>query len=408
MLKVKAKDETIFRQQGEIACVAVLFLTQLCCMLCQVVLHFLPLMPKILVIDDDELVRDMIVVALRQHGLEALEAADGIEGVQLAKRSHPDLVLCDLQMPKLDGYGTLAALRQDQTTAAIPFIFLTGYADQKKMRQGMNLGADDFLSKPIAVPELLAAIQTRLEKHRLTREQAERRLHTLRSNITFSLPHEIRTPLSGIIGFAEVLRDDNANLKPDEISEMASLILKSAKRLGNLTENFLSYAQLEVLASDPERVALLRTERTTMLDMHIEELSKKKGEEVKRSNDIILHLSGGEAAISTAHMRRVVEELIDNALKFSHAGTVVELISERVEDTFRLRVTDAGVGMSAEEVSELQAYRQFHRKEREQQGTGLGLAIVKRLVELYGGSLSIQSEVGKGTTVVVELPAPAL
>ncbi len=365
-------------------------------------------MSKILVIDDDELIREMIVGALQQHGLEALEAADGIEGVQLAKQLHPDLILCDLQMPNLDGYGTLTALRQDQTTATIPFIFLTGYADQKKMRQGMNLGADDFLSKPIAIPELLAAIRTRLEKQRLTREQAERRLDTLRSNITLSLPHEIRTPLSGIIGFAEVLRDDNAHLKPEEISEMASLILKSAKRLGNLTENFLSYAQLEVLASDPERVALLRTERTAMLDMHIEELSKKKGEEVGRINDLVLHLSGGEAAISTAHMRRVVEELIDNALKFSQAGSVVELTSERVGDTFRLRVKDAGVGMSAEEISEFQAYRQFHRKRREQQGTGLGLAIVKRLVELYGGSLAIESEVGKGTTVVVELPAPPL
>lgn len=352
------------------------------------------------------MVRDMIASALKQEGLETLQAADGHEGIQCALSTQPDLILCDVQMPKLDGYATLSQLRHNTTTSMIPFIFLTGMADRSNMRQGMDLGADDFLSKPIAIPELLGAIRSRLEKRRLTNEHAERRMEALRASITLSLPHEIRTPLSGIIGFAEVLRDDNANLTSTEISEMASLVLKSANRLGNLMENFLSYAQLEILASDPERVALLRTERTAMLDMHIEEVTKKKITETGREGDIVLNLTGGEAAISNAHMRRVVEELVDNALKFSHAGAPVEVITGRAEGMFRFSVTDHGIGMSERQVAEISAYNQFERTKREQQGAGLGLVLVKRLIELYGGSFVLRSGLGKGTTAMVALPVP--
>ena len=361
-------------------------------------------MSKIVIIDDDAMVREMIALALAQEGLETLQASDGREGIELALSTLPDLILCDVQMPNLDGYATLARLRQNPSTATIPLIFLTGLADRSNMRQGMDLGADDFLSKPIAIPELLGAIRSRLEKRRLSNEHAERRLQALRSSITLSLPHEIRTPLSGIIGFAEVLRDDNPNLTSAEISEMASLVLKSANRLGNLIENFLSYAQLEILASDPERLALLRTERTAMLEMHIEELAKKKSAEAERGGDVVINLTGGEAAISTAHARRVVEELVDNALKFSNAGTPVHVTTEGSGSVFRLSVMDQGIGMSDRQVAEVSAYNQFERTKREQQGTGLGLALVKRLIELYGGSVVIQSELGKGTTVTVMLP----
>jgi signal transduction histidine kinase len=361
---------------------------------------------RILIIDDDAMVREMIATALEQAGMEPVQAPDGQQGVQVAISTQPDLILCDVQMPRLDGYATLAQLRKNPSTATIPFIFLTGLSDRTNIRQGMDLGADDFLSKPITVLELLGAIHSRLEKRRLTNEHGERKLEALRSSITLSLPHEIRTPLSGIIGFAEVLRDDSADLTPAEISDMAGLILKSANRLGNLTENFLSYAQLEILASDPDRVSLLRTERTAMLDMHIDELARKKQGEAGRGEDIVVNLTGGEAAISNAHMRRVVEELVDNAVKFSAPGTPVHVVTERTGGMFRLSVTDRGIGMSDRQIAEISAYNQFERTTREQQGAGLGLALVKRLIELYGGSVVLRSELGKGTTVTVTLPIP--
>lgn len=364
----------------------------------------LPLwMTKILVVDDESSLRELIVTALQGEGFEVLEAGDGLGGIETARRSSPDLVICDILMPNLDGYGTLKVLREDPSTATIPFIFLTGNMERGTMRQGMDLGADDFITKPFAIPELLAAVRARLEKQRTAVQEAERKLDELRINLTLSLPHEIRTPLSGIIGFAEVLRDDHASLKPTEISEMASIILKSATRLGHLVENFLTYAQLELLSADPKKRELIRKDTTAMLGMHIEELARKKAKEYERPNDLVLKIAGGEAAISNENMKRIVEELIDNAFKFSTAGGSVEVTMEHVGQHHVLTVCDKGIGMEAKQIAEIGAYRQFNRKKNEQQGSGLGLAIAKRLVELHGGTLSLQSEVGKGTTVVVKL-----
>lgn len=364
-------------------------------------------MPKILVIEDDRSVREMIASALEQAGFEIAQAEDGVAGIEMARASTPDLIICDIIMPKLDGYGTLKALRNDPATATIPFIFLTGHSERSLVREGMDLGADDFLTKPFTVPELESAIQTRLQKLDLLRHQAERRLNELRTNLSLSLPHEIRTPLSGIIGFAEVLRDDAATLKPTEISEMAGIILKSATRLTRLVENFLTYAQLEILSADPERKALIENDSTAQLAAHVEELTKKKAEEYGRTPDLVLNLEASEAAISNTNLRRIVEELVDNAFKFSPPGTLVEITSRSSGGHYILTVSDHGGGMKGDEIAELGAYRQFNREKQEQQGSGLGLAIAKRIADLHGGSLTVRSETGSGTTVTVKLPTPA-
>ena len=367
----------------------------------------LPNMPKILIIEDDTDVRELLVTSLEGEGFETLQAENGVVGVQMASTRAPDLILCDLRMPELDGYGTLAELRKQQETSAIPFIFLTGMTDRKNVRQGMELGADDYLEKPITVPELVAAINTRLQKRIMLTQQADKRLEELRASISLSLPHEIRTPLSGIMGFAEVLRDDCSNLKPTEITEMAAMILKSASRLGQLMENFLSYAQLRVYAADPQYSGVFRNAHSVMMDFHIEEVVRKKVKEADRLEDLALSLKGGEVAISNQHMRRAVEELVDNALKYSKKGTPVEVTTKQKGVRHVLTVSDRGVGMRRDQIAEIGAYTQFNRKNREHPGTGLGLAIIKQLVELYGGSLLIESEIGKGTTMRIELPKPS-
>jgi len=363
--------------------------------------------PKILIIDDDELVREMIATTLQMEGYETIRAQDGKKGVEEARKQIPDLIICDVMMPGMDGYTTLSAIRQDPATATIPFVFLTGQTTKSDMRQGMELGADDFLVKPVMVDELIAAIQSRLQKHALTRKEAERKLDELRVNLSLSLPHEIRTPLSGIVGFAEVLRDDNATLKPEEISEMATLILKSARRLGALVENFLTYAQLQILSSRSERASFVGRESTTGLKAHIEETAQKKTAEANRLKDLQVSLADAEAAISLQSMTRMVEELLDNAIKFSNAGTSIELSSSVEGDNYVLKVGDHGVGMDAKHINDIGAYRQFGRTSREQQGSGLGLTITKMMAELYGGRFTIESEVGKGTVVTLQIPLPA-
>jgi YesN/AraC family two-component response regulator len=121
-------------------------------------------MKKILVIEDQARTRNLFLASLKMEGFDAIGAENGVLGVQRAQEQLPDLVICDVKMPELDGYGVLRTLRQNPVTAIIPFIFLTAKTTKTELRQGMELGADDYLTKPCKVEELLAAIATRLEK----------------------------------------------------------------------------------------------------------------------------------------------------------------------------------------------------------------------------------------------------
>lgn len=181
-------------------------------------------MRKILVIDDEEWLREMIQLALRQHGFEVIEAENGEKGIAVAKKELPDLILCDVNMDKVDGYSTLSALRSESSTATIPFILMTGLADQAGMRHGMELGADDYLPKPFTIDALYAAVDIRLKKVNVVRQEAEKKLADLRENISMMLPHELRTPLNGILAYGEILNSDAESLQPAEISEMGQVI----------------------------------------------------------------------------------------------------------------------------------------------------------------------------------------
>jgi DNA-binding NarL/FixJ family response regulator len=121
-------------------------------------------MKKILIIEDEPEMRRNLTTILRLEKFYPVSAANGSVGVELAKKEKPDLILCDVMMPELDGYGVIAALRANAGTVTIPFIFLTAKGEKPDIRAGMNLGADDYLTKPVAKNDLLAAIRSRLAR----------------------------------------------------------------------------------------------------------------------------------------------------------------------------------------------------------------------------------------------------
>ncbi|NEP02735.1 MAG: hybrid sensor histidine kinase/response regulator [Symploca sp. SIO2E9] len=363
-------------------------------------------MKKILLIEDEEEIRENIFEILTAEDFEVIDADNGCSGVQLAQQEFPDLIICDVMMPELDGYGVLNQLRQNPITDSIPFVFLTAKAAKEDLRQGMELGADDYLTKPFTRNELLKAITIRLEKQVAVKRNSQRKLDELRGNITHSLPHELHTPLNGILGFSRFMIDEYDSIEQEEVLEMLGHINESAERLYRLTQNFLIYADLELTEADPERIKALRaTGAKSFVKKIITDFALKKAQQVNREEDLQLELHEVVVLISATKLQKIVEEIIENAFKFSTTGTPVVVKSSYAENTFNLSIIDQGRGMTAAQISGLGAYMQFERKLYEQQGSGLGLSIARSLVKLYGGELAIASVPGQQTIVHVSLPA---
>jgi signal transduction histidine kinase len=359
---------------------------------------------KILVIDDEEWLREMIHLALKQKGFDVIEAPNGADGIEKARKELPDLILCDINMEKVDGYLTLASLRNEAPTAAIPFILMTGLADNAGMRHGMELGADDYLPKPFTTDALYAAVDARLKKSQTIRDEAERKLASLRDNISLMLPHELRTPLNGILAYGEMLVTDSATLKSAEVAEMGNVIHQSGRRLERLIENFLIYAQLELVASDPKNVNALRIGQTEHPVSIIERHAAAQAAQANRPQDLSLELADVPIPVAEEYLAKIVDELVQNAFKFSKAGSPVRVKLDEAFNTAVLSVSDQGCGFSTEQITRIGAYMQFDRKMQEQQGLGLGLTIARRLVGLHGGTLSIESNKDAGATITAKLP----
>lgn len=358
-------------------------------------------MKRVLVIDDTEDVRSIITESLNFSGFEAFGAEDGEVGIQLARQQPPDLIICDINMPRLDGYATLTAMRQHETTAAIPFIFLTGETDKLTMRKGMDLGADDYLTKPFTHQELLNAVNTRLAKQAEMQRRSEKKLDELRGNITLALPHELRTPLNGIMGLAQILMEDYASMPPSEILDTSRFIYESALRLHRLIENFLVFSQIELMASESKKIEIAPSVTPVSVESVVPQLAELAARNFKRFADLQLTVQPAELLIPEENLTKIVEELVDNAFKFSQTDRPVRVAVEVANAHCHIIVQDQGRGMTPDQLSKIGPQMQFDRQTYEQQGAGLGLIIAKRLTELLGGRFQIESEPGKGTTVRV-------
>ncbi len=362
-------------------------------------------MKKILLIDDDRILRTSVSEFLSVNGkFDILTAKDGLEGVEIAQTHLPDLIICDVTMPRMDGYEVLQTLQTQQTTAGIPFIFLTGHTDRRSTRRGMDLGADDYIAKPFKPSELQAAIEARLAKQAVLQNKYEEKISALRDNILLAVPHELRSPLSIIIGYSDILASDPEALTISQISRLSKSIYKSGRRLYRLVENYIIYAQIELALTEPDRVGRMRALTAVTPDEIIKSLVNKLAHDYDRTIQLDLRANYEQVAISEVNLEKIVEELVDNALKFSEAETAVFIKTEKIDHTLILTIKNIGRGMTPEQIRNIGGYMQFERKLHEQQGSGMGLVIAMRLAELYGGALTITSDPGNETCVEVKLP----
>jgi two-component system, sensor histidine kinase and response regulator len=358
----------------------------------------------ILIIEDEIEICEDLVKILKLSDYDTLFAHDGVEGLKLALAHIPDLIISDIMIPKLNGYELLRKLQNEPETASIPFLFLSAKSNKFDLREAMNLGADDFITKPYDIDELLNTIRVRLDKRKQRESHLTKKIENLQTNLRKTMPHEIRTPLNVILGFSEFLMKNKKLVHEVEALDMIQNIHESGQRLLRTFENYLLYANLELISATQSEKHKFQKYKTYMADVYLRDVAQGKAIEYDREQDLLIMLIDATVHVYEDHFKTMTEELLDNSFKFSKVGTTVKLSSSYDDGTYTMVFSDEGRGMTDEHISKLGDFVQFDRKMYEQQGNGLGLSIVKRIVDIYNGSFSINSVPDKFTEITIKLP----
>ena len=365
-------------------------------------------MPTLLVIEDEAPLREEILDILNFEGYTTIGAENGRVGVQQAIEKTPDLIICDIMMPELNGYQVLIQLRRKRKTAGIPFIFLTARADRSFMRQGMELGADDYLTKPFAHSELLNAIQIQLKKLSIARKIQEIELQKAREKLINLVAHELRTPLTGMVMANGLLQQHMSFLEPDQLASVLESLDQGIRRMSHLVEQMVYITQLEAGTLDAATISnhgqafpiwplLMEAINHARSFAHQNQSGSIRSDELE--HDIFVQCDVGA-------LKQALAELISNALSYSPEYQEV-IISHWEQDGFIwIKITDRGQGMSERDLTQaLESFQQIGREVHEQQGIGLGLPLARQVISVHGGRFTINSVEEKGTEVIIGLPS---
>jgi len=371
----------------------------------------------ILAVDDNPTNLEALFDFLTRHGCTVLLKSDGAKAIALAQRRRPDLILLDIVMPGMDGFETCQRLKADDATKTIPVIFMSALTDTVDKVKGFAVGAVDYITKPFQYEEVFARVNTHLTIQKLQRnlqaqnvtlqellDRESKLLDELRLNLSLALPHELRTPLSVISGFAQLLKMPDFAADQSKVMDYAQYIHLNSLRLQRLMENTLLYAHLKLLKyTSRDRLNNWPVQVGISTQRFIQAVAQQYARTAGREHDLRLELEETYLSIAPNNLKKILMELLSNAFKFSEPGTPVTVNTSVNGHLCILSVRDQGRGMTQKQIESIGAYMQFERREYEQQGLGLGIIIAQLLAQLEGGLLSLNSQIGKGTTVSLVL-----
>lgn len=365
-------------------------------------------MVKVLVIEDESSLMEDTVELLGHAGFEAQGTLDGTSGIEMAYAWMPDIILCDIMMPGVNGLDVVRSLRSDAATALIPIVLFTGAGDEQIRHSARLAGADDFVTKPVTIKELIETINVRLHRHSLINASAEQRLELARTQLVRMVTHELRTPLISLNTVVEVLSRQIGQLSQSEIHELLDTVMAGSRRLTHRVEQLVFITQLDAGVLSEEAII------TGGLEMSMWELLTAANNLAKRfayqmQPGVVLNPQTRDrdalVLCNPYALKQALAELIANALTFAPANTEVSISQWRRGDTVFISITDMGIGIPQEQLEQaLRAFQQIGREQREQQGMGIGLWLAQRLIAVHGGRLDFRSVQGKGTQVIVRLP----
>lgn len=364
-------------------------------------------MTKILVIDDEASLREAITDLLSFEGYETYAAPDGAVGIQYAFEILPDLIVSDLNMPDIDGYQVLQTLRENPKTASIPFIFITAHADRSFVRHGMELGADDYITKPFTNTELLAAIKTRLQRQEAVISAAMKELTPIKRRLSRVVTHELKTPLASIKMAQDLISRQLGQIPTEQLGDLMETLRQGSNRLSHLVEQIVLMTQLESDLLSEAEIARSGTPMQVWTILNVA-INRARQYAYKNQDGHILANQQDIHATVLCHpqaLTHALAELIANALIFSPAGASVELAEWEQDDTVWISILDHGPGIPPDRIADaLRDFEQIDRETSEQQGLGLGIPLARRIIEVHGGRFDLRSKVGHGTQIEIGLP----
>jgi two-component system phosphate regulon sensor histidine kinase PhoR len=291
---------------------------------------------------------------------------------------------------------------------SVPFIFLTGRGDEDEIREGRRLGVDDYLVKPVREADLLVAVRARLQRSAALEALREEQVQDVKRTILRTLNHELRTPLTYLAGYAELLKELGPELSAEKVRLSVDGILAGSQRLVELVEDLVLLVDLQTGAAR----ATFERERQLIDDLpallrHVAERETARAQSrnvrlLAEVPDLLPAVLGQGDLLAGA-----VSRLLDNAIKFSKKeGGEVALRARPGGRGVLVEVRDSGIGIPAEELNRIsEMFYQVDRAKMEQRGSGVGLTIVRGIMSLHGGDLVVESELGKGSTARLDLPA---
>ncbi len=342
---------------------------------------------KILIVEDEADVRENISELLVEEGYEVMGARNGLEGFASIKKFRPDLVICDVTMPLMGGLELLKRIQDEKINFDKPFIFLSARAAKENMRMGMNLGADDYITKPYTREEILEAVSSRMNKS----ESMESKNSLLRANILNSLPQELLTPLNAIYLGSDLLRKGGSTISTEEVQECGEMIFSSAAKMKDVFSRYICLLEIFSDRSSENESNSLSNEICKLPDDIIKIAAEEIAAKHKRSKDLKLKIDRSSLNIFDNHLFRIAYELVDNAFKFSAPGSLVIVLGGISFSTYLFSVSNIGSSMSEEQISMIGEFMQFGRKKKEFPGMGLGLEIAKSYCQNYQADFDITS-----------------
>jgi signal transduction histidine kinase len=355
-------------------------------------------MSQILVVEDDPKMRQNLCRVLEKSGYSTEQAANGKECLERLQTLKPDCIVCDLNMPVLDGYQLLEILRKDPQKALIPFIVVSSTTDRETLREAMAQGADDYLSKPFTPDELLHSVRSRIRVQEFHELETQKKLLS-KTHFISAVTHDLRNPLGILMLSVDCLDHESDGLPATERRQILQDMRDQINLMNRMLEDILTMGCIEngVLPFTPRPIDLAALSRAVC-----EECQKLDG----NRHRIVAECAAKQIPIETDELllRQTIVNLVSNAVKYSPEGSMVKVSASNTGERVNISVADEGSGIGQEEIKTL--FDPFIRgkNSRKHKGFGYGLYIVKCYVERLGGTITVESAPGKGSTFRINLP----